>query len=397
MSDDPTEHEVPSQADVRAENDRLRLLVAASRELAEAGPDRARALDALVRAVARRPGDACAVLQPAPDGAAFELVAAHPAAPAALAPDRTGPIGQVHATGEAALAEAAGGRRCALAPLRAGGEVLGVVEWSRERDHAAFTADDVALLQELADLAALALVGASRVERLEQALHGRDELLTALAHDMRSPLGVVTINGSLVQRWAGSAPADERISGAADNILRAARRIDEQLGEALDAVKIDRGTFRVELARRSIRGLIARAIEAATPTARQRRVELAALPLADDLHVVCDEARVLQLLASLIDRALRSTPAAGRITVAAAPRGEHVRVEVADTGSAFAADVAARVFARARQTAGRAGVNLGLLLARGIVEAHGGAIGVDSEAGRGSTFHFTLPAAPDAR
>jgi len=108
-----------------------------------------------------------------------------------------------------------------------------------------------------------------------------------------------------------------------------------------------------------------------------------------------DRDRLLQVFENLIGNAIKFTEAGGSITVGAAPREEEVLFWVADTGVGMAADDLPHVFERLWQASGggRAGAGLGLPIAKGIVEAHGGRIWVDSALGAGSTFFFTVPAA----
>ena len=115
---------------------------------------------------------------------------------------------------------------------------------------------------------------------------------------------------------------------------------------------------------------------------------------ADDLPAVrADPARVLQVLSNLIGNAIKFTPAGGSITLSAARTVGPVQCSVTDTGPGIPAGQIPRLFGKfwqARRGDGR-GVGLGLAIARGIVEAHGGTIDVRSEVGRGSVFSFALP------
>jgi signal transduction histidine kinase len=116
--------------------------------------------------------------------------------------------------------------------------------------------------------------------------------------------------------------------------------------------------------------------------------------------VLADRKRVLQVFSNLIGNALRYTPEGGRITVRARREGRFVRFFVSDTGKGIAPEHLPHLFERYWQPKGtREGAGLGLPIAKGIVEAHGGYILVESEPGRGSTFSFTLPVdeAPAAR
>jgi signal transduction histidine kinase len=114
--------------------------------------------------------------------------------------------------------------------------------------------------------------------------------------------------------------------------------------------------------------------------------------------VHADPERVTQLLSNLVGNALKFTPAGGRVDVGVQPFGDGVIVSVADTGAGIPADQLPHVFDRFYQVSGarkgaRHGAGLGLTIARGIVEAHGGTISIESAPGRGATVRFTLPGA----
>jgi signal transduction histidine kinase len=107
-----------------------------------------------------------------------------------------------------------------------------------------------------------------------------------------------------------------------------------------------------------------------------------------------DRRRLLQVFENLIGNAIKFTAAGGRIVVRVAVTDEDVTFSVADTGVGMAAEAVPRVFDRfwqATTRASRLGAGLGLPITKGIVEAHGGRIGVESELGRGTMFFFTIP------
>ena len=114
--------------------------------------------------------------------------------------------------------------------------------------------------------------------------------------------------------------------------------------------------------------------------------------VAPDLAIRCDHDRVIQLFSNLVGNAVKFTPDGGTITVRAAPDGAIVLFSVVDTGPGIPRDELPHVFDRyyQAQRKNRDGIGLGLSIARGIVEAHGGRIWVESEEGKGSTFSFTL-------
>ena len=118
-----------------------------------------------------------------------------------------------------------------------------------------------------------------------------------------------------------------------------------------------------------------------------------------------DAEQVHRVLTNLIGNALKFTPEGGAVVVAARRDGDCVKLSVSDTGAGIPADKIGRLFSKfyqveeTREAARSRGTGLGLTICKGIVEGHGGKIWVESELGRGSTFHFTLPAAApkDAR
>jgi signal transduction histidine kinase len=116
--------------------------------------------------------------------------------------------------------------------------------------------------------------------------------------------------------------------------------------------------------------------------------------------VLADGSRVLQVLSNLVGNAIKFTPDGGSVRIACAADGESARFSVTDTGPGIPPEQIPQLFGRFWQadSADRRGVGLGLSIAKGIVEAHGGRIWVESRVGAGSTFHFTLPlVAPEAR
>jgi signal transduction histidine kinase len=139
--------------------------------------------------------------------------------------------------------------------------------------------------------------------------------------------------------------------------------------------------------------LTAAVTEVHRPAALERAIELEADVLPGGATVLGDRDRLELVLGNFVTNALRHTPCGGRITVRGLAEGGNLRFEVEDTGEGIPVEYQARVFDRFFQVPGRAskGSGLGLTIAREIVLAHGGAIGVTSEVGRGSRFWFTLP------
>jgi signal transduction histidine kinase len=133
------------------------------------------------------------------------------------------------------------------------------------------------------------------------------------------------------------------------------------------------------------------------PIAREKSITLTVAADADLPAVRADSARMLQVFSNLVGNAVKFTPEGGTITLSAIRILGAVRCEVRDTGAGIPADQLPKIFGKFWQAkkSDKRGVGLGLAIARGIVEAHGGTVGVKSELGKGTVFSFTLPAWAD--
>ncbi|MFL5383484.1 MAG: ATP-binding protein [Longimicrobiaceae bacterium] len=227
----------------------------------------------------------------------------------------------------------------------------------------------------------------------EAAVRARDEVLRIVAHDIGNSLSAVKIHALVLERTlpAGDGEARKRTTAIRDLTVQ----MDRLRQDLLDVAAIEAGRLAVEPVELEVDAVVAEAVEALAGVAAEKGVALSAA-VEDGLpRVFADRERVLQVLANLAGNAVKFTPSGGRVEVSAARAGDEVRVAVRDTGPGIAAEDLPYVFDRfwqARSTR-RAGAGLGLAIAKGIVEAHGGAISAESIAGEGSTFAFTLPVA----
>lgn len=228
-----------------------------------------------------------------------------------------------------------------------------------------------------------------------RALKERDSVIAVVSHDLRNPLNTVMMAASLLQEDV-SAEKKER---QASLILRAARQMKRLVDDLLEVSRMEAGTFAVNCASCAPADLIRAAADAMIPLAEQRGIDLMTHVdrIDGDVRVRADGDRVLQVMTNLIDNAIAHTPQEGRVLLDAKAEDGHVVFRVVDTGRGIAAEDQPHVFDRFWQAAqgGRSGAGLGLAIAKGIVEAHGGAIAVESVEGSGSTFSFTLPRWPE--
>jgi len=290
-----------------------------------------------------------------------------------------------------------------LAPLLDDGAVLGALVIQRAAGRAGFDADDLVQASALGTLLSAALrrvvLGEER-DRQRQAAEGavraRDEVLAIVSHDLRNPLNAIAV-GAQALLTADIAP-DQR-APMLQIIRRNAGRMDRLIQDLLDASRLQGGRrLFVRPAPLLVGPVVAEACQA-TAVRTRSTLQTVSSELPEGLPpVMADRDRLLQVLGNLIDNALKFTPEGGRITVQARVEEGELRLAVDDTGPGIPDRHLSRLFEPfwQAQQAGRHGSGLGLSIAKGIVEAHGGRIGVDTVEGRGSTFWFTLPLATGA-
>lgn len=227
----------------------------------------------------------------------------------------------------------------------------------------------------------------------EAATRARDDMLRVVSHDLRNPVTGVLMGTRMLRRQLEEGDPGLEIL---DGIEVAADRQRRLIRDLSDVASIETGRLSIEVRPCEVASLVRSAVRTFESLAEQRSVTLDWTALDDLRPVLVDRDRVVQVLVNLLDNALAVTPEGGRIWMEAAQGDEHLELSVHDTGPGIAPEDQARVFDRfwrGEQASRRGGSGLGLAIARGIVEGHGGAIGVESKPGRGATFRFTLPLA----
>jgi signal transduction histidine kinase len=280
-----------------------------------------------------------------------------------------------------------------LVPLLAHGKLLGTVALISVAPSRVYEPEDMRVAQELANRAALAIENARLYGTAQRATQMRDEVLRIVAHDLRGPLAVIVIEAGLLRR-RGPEP-ERRSATSAEAIKSAAARMNRLIQDLLDVARMEAGRLHVEPCRTQAVQIASHAVETQRPLASAASLDLR-LDVAQDVpDVWADRDRLLQVFENLIGNALKFTESGGRITVGAAAQESEVLFWVADTGSGIAAEDQRHLFDQfwqARKNR-RHGVGLGLPIVKGIVQAHGGRVWIESTPGRGSTFFFTIPTA----
>jgi signal transduction histidine kinase len=275
-------------------------------------------------------------------------------------------------------------------PLVSRGQAIGIAA-AVSPENRPFTEADLPLFAELARRASLSIDNARLYLESQQAVRAREEVLAIVSHDLRNPLSAVTLGASLLQT-SDSLSDDDREQ--IDTIVLSAKRMSRLIEDLLDVTRLEGGKrLPIEAGRVDAAEMLHEAEELFRAQANVAQVSLA-VHLDDGLPPVhADRHRVMQVVSNLIGNAMKFTPPGGRVEVRAERRDAQVLFTISDTGPGIPKENLNDIFSpywQAKRTE-RMGAGLGLPIAKGIVEAHGGRIWVESDPGRGTQFYFTLP------
>jgi signal transduction histidine kinase len=291
-------------------------------------------------------------------------------------------------------------RFVAHVPLSARGRTIGLLSayFHEQRE---LTDTQARALRTIARLVSVAnenadLVGELRVNnlQLERANRLKSEFLASVSHELRTPMNaIIGYTKLMLDGLDGEMTAQQqtdlfRVAQAADNLLGL-------INGLLDLAKIEAGKMELNVEEVNINDVTDEALELVRPHAGEKGLEVRATIPATLPNVWADRARVRQVLANMLANAVKFTER-GTVSVTATSAEGWVTVSVSDTGVGISPEAQAYVFDEFRQadsstTRKYGGTGLGLAISKRLVTLHGGRIWVDSEVGRGSTFHFTLP------
>ena len=233
----------------------------------------------------------------------------------------------------------------------------------------------------------------SMADALEESERQRRAMMSDVAHELRTPLS--NIQGHIEAMQDGLMEAD---TATLDTVHRQALYLNHLVDDLRLLAAAEARELPLQREPTPVKEIVDRVVASFKPSAEAASVRLEAeiddgLP---SLHL--DRVRMEQVVANLVDNAIRHTPSGGTVVVAATTEDDSVRVEVADTGHGIPTDALPHVFDRLYRVdpsreRGTGGSGLGLTIARQLVEAHGGTIWAHSEEGSGSRFGFDLPLA----
>ncbi len=257
------------------------------------------------------------------------------------------------------------------------------------------------LLETFASQSSLALINAQLYRQLERqsaalevASRHKSEFLASMSHELRTPLNaIIGFSEVLLERMFGE--LNERQDDYLRDIWSSGKHLLELLNDILDLSKIEAGQMVLNRSEFAVRESLEYCLSMVRERALKQRI-LLSLEVDPQVGLLdADRLRFRQVVLNLLSNAVKFTPDGGRVDVRASIRDQDLVMEVADTGPGVAAEDRQRIFDAFQQGARLAGqtegTGLGLTLSKRILELHGGRIWVESEAGKGSTFGFTLP------
>lgn len=271
-------------------------------------------------------------------------------------------------------------------PLLARGKLLGALVLIGSASARRYELADLSFAEEIAHRAAIAIDNARSYQAAQEAILARDQILSVVAHDLRSPLTAISIAASALR--PGESRAGQR---AVETIVRSSERMAKMIEDLLDAARIDAGKLTIAPSAHRCDALVAEAVDASRALAAP--FEMSSDINAEGVLAFVDRDRLMQVFSNLIGNALKFSPANGTISVGCDAANGSVRFWVRDDGPGIDPAALPHLFDRFWQgkRGDRRGVGLGLWICRAIVELHQGRIWAESSPGKGSTFFFTVP------
>ena len=305
--------------------------------------------------------------------------------------------------GRTTVGQESGLRACLAVPLVRSGRALGALGMRSYDATATYSEDDAQMLSLFADQVAAALTtveafGRQRqaVEQLERLNRAKNEFVSIVSHEFRTPL--TGIQG-FSEMMRDEQLTMEEMREYAGDINKDVQRLNRMINEMLDLDRMESGRMTVHPERMEFNPVIKDVADRVRPNAPNHTLTL---DLQRDLpQIHADRDRMTQVASNLLNNAVKYSPTGGRITLTTRADGDQLLFDVRDEGLGIPAEALETIFERYSRVDSQAtkdiqGTGLGLPIVRQIVQLHGGKVWVESNLGRGSVFHVSLPLAGPA-
>jgi PAS domain S-box-containing protein len=282
--------------------------------------------------------------------------------------------------------------------MRQRGRVLGAITLISADAERRYGVEDLALAEELAHRAGIAVDNARLYREAQEAIRLRDEFLSIASHELKTPLTSLMGYAQMLQRrLRREGGFDERNLRALDVIVGQSGRLSKMVAALLDISRIHMGQLTIERQTLDLCALAQRVIDELQPTLVQHTIDCAARGA---VLVVGDELRLEQVLHNLIQNAIKYSPSGGPVRVLVEHDGARAHIAISDTGIGIPAAALPHLFQRFYRAANVdekhiSGLGVGLFVVKEIVMLHEGEVAVASEEGAGSTFSVWLPLAQE--
>ena len=288
----------------------------------------------------------------------------------------------------------------AATPIRVGGQLAGALSFSQVDRSREWTADDVRLIEAVAQELRVAITGAeafgrqrAAVVELERLNRAKSDFVSIVSHEFRTPL--TGIQGFSEMMASEDLTPDEMREYAGD-INKDAHRLNRMITEMLDLDKMESGRMQLNRERLDLNAIVSDAVDRVRPNAPHHPVALRLDPLVGEMNG--DRDKLTQVMANLLSNAVKYSPNGGEIVVSTRAEGGAAHVAVRDHGMGIPEAALETIFERYGRVESQAtrhiqGTGLGLPIVRQIVHLHGGTVWAESNVGKGSVFHVTLPRA----
>jgi PAS domain S-box-containing protein len=279
-------------------------------------------------------------------------------------------------------------------PLIVRGQTIGAIGLKLERQDRRYNLFDLALAEDLADRAAIALDNATLYSKELEANQLKDDFLATVSHELRTPLTPIL---GAIYKLRASGPDDEDFRRNLDMIERNARGQARIVEDLLDISRITTGKLEFNRQPTDLLSLVRGAIDVIRPTTEALGIHLETSLEQPPHSVWCDRERIQQVIWNLLSNAIKFTSQGGTIEVRLESREKGARIRIADTGVGINPEFLPHVFEKFRQgddftTRMHGGLGLGLSIVRYVVERHGGTVRAESAGqGHGATFIVDLP------